>query len=39
MIPFRDLTETRQLALREAYATEMARQTTSCSLDLKIVCM
>jgi hypothetical protein len=36
MIPFRDLTEARQLALREAYATEMARQTTTCSLDHKI---
>jgi hypothetical protein len=36
MIPFRDLTEARQSALREAYAEEMARQTNTCALDQKI---
>jgi hypothetical protein len=36
MIPFRHLPEDRQLALREDYATEMARQTTTCSLDQKV---
>ncbi|MBD3765096.1 MAG: hypothetical protein IE927_10295, partial [Rhodobacterales bacterium] len=36
MTPFRDLPESRQLALREAWAEEMARQTTTCNLDEKI---
>lgn len=36
MIPFRDLPDARQQALRDAYAEEMARQTTTCSLDHKI---
>jgi hypothetical protein len=30
------LTEDRQQALRDAYAEEMARQSTTCSLDQKI---
>ncbi len=36
MTPFRDLPPARQEALREAYAEEMARQATTCSLDEKI---
>lgn len=36
MTPFRTLPPDRQLALREAYAAEMARQATTCSLDEKI---
>ena len=36
MIPFRDLPQDRQLMLREAYAEDMARQTTTCSLDQKV---
>lgn len=35
-VPFRTLPEDRQLALREAWAAEMARQGTTCSLDEKI---
>jgi hypothetical protein len=33
--PFRELTAERQLALREAWAEETARQATTCSLDEK----
>jgi hypothetical protein len=36
MTPFRDLPPDRQQNLRDAYAAEMARQTTTCSLDEKI---
>ena len=36
LIPFRDLPEDRQLALREAWAVEMARQGTTCALDEKV---
>lgn len=36
MTPFRDLPPSEQTRLREAYAEEMARQTTTCSMDEKI---
>jgi hypothetical protein len=36
MIPFRDLPEARQLALREAWAEDMARQARTCELSEKI---
>lgn len=36
MTPFRDLPEDRQLALREAFADEMARLGNTCSLNEKI---
>jgi len=36
MTRWSDLDPTRQEALRAAYAEEMARQTTTCSLDEKI---
>ena len=36
LIPFRTLSESRQLALREAWAEVMARQATTCALDEKI---
>ena len=36
MTPVRTLPEDRQLALREAFAAEMARQGNTCSLDEKI---
>jgi len=36
LIPFRTLPPERQLALREAWSDEMARQATTCSLDEKI---
>jgi hypothetical protein len=35
-VPFRDLPEDRKLALREAWAAEMAGQATTCALDEKI---
>lgn len=35
-IPWRDLSPERQAELQEAYATEMARQTTTCAMDEKI---
>lgn len=35
-IRFSALPEARQLALREAWAVEMARQSTTCALDEKI---
>lgn len=34
--PFRDLPPARQAELRAAYADEMARQATTCSMDEKI---
>jgi hypothetical protein len=36
LTPFRDLPADRQLALREAWGAEMARQGTTCDLDAKI---
>ena len=36
LTPFSALSPERQLALREAYAEEMAKQVTTCSLDEKI---
>lgn len=36
LVPFRTLPPERQLALREAWAAEMARQAVTCSLDEKI---
>ncbi|GAA3867392.1 hypothetical protein [Celeribacter arenosi] len=36
MTPFRDLPREIQTSLRDAYAAEMALQTTTCSLDEKI---
>jgi hypothetical protein len=35
-VPFRDLPPDRQLALREAWASEMAAQAATCALDEKI---
>jgi hypothetical protein len=34
--PWRDLPPERQARLRDAYADEMTRRTTTCSLDEKI---
>jgi len=36
LTPFRDLPEARQTALRDAWANEMARQSSTCALDEKI---
>jgi len=36
LIPWSDLPPKRQLQLREAYAEEMAKQATTCSLDEKV---
>ncbi len=36
MTPFRDLSQEDQTRLRAAYEDEMARQTTTCSMDEKI---
>ncbi|NVK46245.1 MAG: hypothetical protein HWE33_08065 [Rhodobacteraceae bacterium] len=36
MTPFRDLPFEEQTRLRAAYEDEMARQTTTCSMDEKI---
>lgn len=36
LTPWSTLPPDRQLALREAYAEEMAKQATTCSLDEKV---
>ena len=36
MTPWRDLSPERQLALREAWAEEMAKQTRTCALSEKV---
>ena len=36
MIPFRDLPADRQMALREVWTEEMAKQAKTCSMDEKI---